>query len=344
MRRVVYYIFTICFLASCVSEETGLEIKDMGQVCVRVSGVEPDSKSIVSYDYERRVNDLQLLFFDTKNGDLVHYAHLFPGTSDPTESVYSLEPGTYDVWVLANGPSCESVTGLSEFLAKEVTLEYCSLDPQKGFLMTGTGVVNVRSGETSVTHVELSRMAVRVCVRNIINDMPEGYGPIHIKGIYLANVVAEQNMSGDGLPTMWLNQCGCVGGEKEQLIDGENYFPQMPQQTWRMIEWTLPKGATAEVEACVYGFENTCGDVLYSFPFTARSTVLVLIYSVVTPEGVAKTLYCPVVLREAFLRNMSYVIDLTLLNENDFEGCVIVSGYSILVSSWLTAGNGSFNI
>ena len=290
--------------------------------------------SIRSYteakDGEKKVNKLQVLVFDSQ-GVLNAYISQTSLTGSITTTL-----GAKKIWAVVNGPDLNKVLTESELKATALTLGSNAAD---SFVMTGSAEHTVTAGNSSC-NITVSRLVSRISLDSVTNNMPEALGELKIQGVYLSNVVGNQNMAGSAAATTWYNQEGRKDENplvKEHIIDGKTYMASVPALTYNGSALNIAHGVTNKTQGSwlFYTYPNTnlSGIKGFNSAFQAQSTALVVIATV---NG--KTQYYPVVLN----RNKSYSVDLTVTGlGSDDPNTKIEKGsatFSVTVEEW---GNGA---
>ena len=276
MKRFIYCL-ALCFSAvSCVMAETDASHggTGMGELVLTIRPGAPDSKDTDVPAYEQAVTDVQILAFDSQGG-LGLYLNAEAGIRDVS---LTLIEGEYDVWAVVNGPDCSETGSLEELTAKEVLLgDWNSTDPDKGLVMVGNSRVVVAAGRRTDAPVTVERLVSRVRVGSIMNDLPEEFGDIVVKGICLANVVGNQSIGGNASPEVWYNCYGSPTGVQGEYVDGSDVIAECADMTWREIGATIGHGETVDVEANLYSYRNEVREFpFFPSPFTGSGPVLFL--------------------------------------------------------------------
>lgn len=220
---------------------------------------------VTAYSYEKAVNRVQLLLF--KEGVRCDYTALEAGVSFPyTKNYPSLGAGSYQVYVVANGPDLRGVTSEDALHATSIHLSDCGLTDATGFVMMGGAPVQITPGVTARVAVPMRRFAARVRVTSIRNGLPAGYadnGAMTLKGIFLINALESWNLGGTGSPSGWVNLGGRTAG-RQASTERSDYIctaAQVPascrDQLFRTLSVAVARGATHSFDAaCLYTFPN----------------------------------------------------------------------------------------
>lgn len=328
--------------------EKELEEPEMGGLQIEITA-EAETKATAytaEQTCEKQINTLQILTF-LGTGASAHLAtyNYYDGLS-VTSGSYSvpsiaLAPGTYTVYAVVNWPTpLTNVKTLEALEAEAVDLSANSLKPNEGFVMAGkSGTVTVNSGANSPASISVSRLVSRVALATVSNKVPVAHGSIEVKGVFLSNVVGNQNVAGNAAISTWYNKMGRVDERtivEEHMINGTTYLASCPKLTYVGCNKTVANAASEEMNLCTYGFPNpTATDVTgYATTMSPRYTRLVVM---AVFDG--KEYYYPVKLPQ-IERNTAYTVDLTItgIGSTDPDVPVVKGNMSatITVASWAT--------
>ena len=305
----------------------------------------PMTRAVTAYTtaqtYESKVNKVQILIFSA-DGKLAAYKD--NGTA--LTGTISTTAGTKTVWAVINGPSLASVSTLSAFQATALDLSANSTNANTGFVMAGSTSCNVTTTGTVPCNISVSRLVSRVALVQITNALPPVYGAMKVERIFLANVVGNQNFSGNASPSTWYNKDGRADEATRNaahIIDGSTYKASCETLTYKGVSQSVANGAahTPSTPYLFYSFPNssTAAPSGFQSTFAAQRSVLTV---AATISG--KTYYYPVVLDNATLeRNKSYTVGLTItgLGSDDPNKPVEKGSLtaSITVSGWTAGAN-----
>ena len=216
-------------LAGC--EPAALDGPVAGKGAVVVSLASPATKGQSVPDYflpsETRLDAIDLLVY--QNGEKV-YGERFTSTNNGTLTV-TLDPGTYDICVVANAKTFDPKT-FSTYAAlksKPITLQdavpgaVAGNSGIQGMLMSGrvTSVTCV-AGETTTTTVPVERYAARVrlvTVTSAFADTPLAGSNPKLGGVWLENVRSAWSFDKTGSATGLVLPAG-------RLVNGTDAVPQ----------------------------------------------------------------------------------------------------------------------
>lgn len=192
MRKTISLILATAAvsLAACNKEaqpsvENG--VSEEGTIILSVAPQDgPVTRAVNAYTtaqaYESQVNRVQVFVFST-DGKINCYRDF---GKDLTGSV-SATSGAKTVYAVVNGPDLSAIGSLSELESKAVDLSANSVTASKGFLMAGKASCTVSSGTVSCS-VAVSRLAARVVLKSVTNNLPAAYGALKVERVFLANV------------------------------------------------------------------------------------------------------------------------------------------------------------
>ena len=180
--------------------------------------------------------------------------------------------------------------------------------------MAGSTSCNVTTTGTVPCNISVSRLVSRVALVQVTNALPPVYGTMKVERIFLANVVGNQNFSGNASPSTWYNKDGRADETTRNaahIIDGSTYKASCEDLTYKSVAQTVNNGASYNPSALLfYSFPNssTTAPAGFASSFAAKRSVLTV---VATVDG--KIQYYPVVLDSAVLeRNKTYTVGLTI--------------------------------
>ena len=347
MKKFIFFFVAALSFAACNHEQlevTGRPDSPKGTVYLSISDGELFSKasSTTSTDYEKVVKNVQVLVFD--ESDLL-VAYHDAGTTTSNITLYVAE-GAKDVWAVVNGPDLTSISNKDQLMRYAVTLSGNNdLTGTNGFVMSGHKSVTVSALTPASANIVVERLISRVRIAKVSNNLPTAYSSMTIEGIYLANVVGNQNLAGNASITTWYNKMGTSDGTKTKIIDGVTNMAELPAYTFNGTDKALANGASYEPGYYFYSYPNgTSTDVdEWSDPFTARMTRLIL------NVRINGTLYYyPVVLKQKLERNKSYDVEVSVVSlgsENPWEEIKKGSITTIItVKDWVAGASYSESI
>ena len=288
--------------------------------------------------YESQVNDVQILVFGS-DGAINFYKDLGSSTSGSINTT----AGTKSVWAVVNGPDLSGIGTLSALQATALDLSANSTTASAGFVMAGSSTATVSSGSSASCAITVSRLAARVALTSVVNNLPSSYGAITINRVFLSNVVGNQNIAGSAAVSTWYNKEGRADESTRNtahIIDGSTYKASCESLTYRNVGNSVSNGSslTPSTPYLFYSYANsaTTAPNGFSSSFAAQRSVLVV---VATVSGT--TYYYPVVLDDAVIaRNTAYTVGLTItgLGSDDPNKPVSKGNLtaSVTVSGWAT--------
>ena len=319
MRKTISLILATAAvsLAACNKEaqpsvENGVPEEGTIMLSVTPQGG-PETRAVNAYttaqNYESQVNRVQVFVFGT-DGKVNCYRDF---GKELTGSV-SATSGAKTVYAVVNGPDLSAIGSLSELESKAVDLSANSVTASKGFLMAGRSSCTVSTGTVSCS-VAVSRLAARVVLKSVTNNLPAAYGALKVERVFLANVAGNQNISGTAAVSTWYNK----EGRKDEtplvqghVIDGSTYTASCPELTFKTVGASVANNSSHEPSTpyIMYGYANssTATPAGFTASFSAQRTVLVV---AATVDG--KLCYYPVTLSKSTIeRNTTYTVALTI--------------------------------
>jgi len=338
-------------LAACSRSEAGPET-DSGTLLLEIN---PASIEVKASEYgeltelERTVNDYEVFVFNT-DGSLSR--HLYRQTGGEVGKTYqeslSLPAGEFRIYALLNGSGMGSkVESEDELLGLEIGL--AESNSRSGLLQLGSTSASVSMGEGTSVEIRALRIVARLHLDSVRNNLPAAYNDVQVTGFMLINVVGNENLGCSAIHSKWLNRYGrSTVGNRNSIIDGENYKASASALTWKTLSEKIPTGeASSALATNLYCFRNTLTNLPSGWKpeFEDCATVAVLITSI---NGT--TYYYPVRINEyiegAILPNYSYSMSLTLNNIGSKDPCEMIQlgdlNASISVDSWGDGGNADY--
>ena len=303
-------------LASCnvapLEEEGSSTLSGTINLSIAPEGNLP-TKAVNAYttalDYEETVGKVQVFVFDS-DGSVNYYNNL--GTS-MSESINTTQ-GEKSVWAIINGPNLGSITTLSALKEVTVDLSANSKNMGTGFVMVGSNTCTVGTSATTC-NITVRRLAARVALVSVKNQLPSGYGSLTINRVFLNNVVGIQNLEGTAAASAWYNKEGRADETtrvSDHIIDGSSYQASCPTLTFKAVGQNVASNGTytptsPDVFYC-YANDATAAPNGFTNPFAAQRTVLVVDASIGN-----RNYYYPVVLDDAVIvRNTTYTVAVTV--------------------------------
>lgn len=346
--------FAIAAAASC-NKNTGeklaavpLEDGPRGSIQINIApdiaGQTKASPYITTVAQETNIEDYQVLIF-RNDGSLARY---LSGTNDEPgfAELPSIEVpvGRYSVYAVANGPSAAAVTtkgALDELLAP--LAEY---NDSEKLVQYGMDTCTVTEDETEVVEVELARLVARIHLESVRNNLPAAYGSVRLKHVFLANVVANENLSCSTEPQTWYNRYARTSAQTPAIIDGSSNHADAEDITFKATNLDIAPGASITNVANLYCYKNDYSNTpgTYSAVFSPCATLCVL-----AMEIGGQTYYYPVNIADRMgdpnmiEANNSYSIAVTITNLGSTEPSIPVKKGSleirVYVGSWSNGGS-----
>ncbi len=326
-------------MQSCADEGAISVSLDLGKAMTRAA-----SEHVAMQDYEKQINTIDILVFDNGGASLaenpnkgVTHAYLRVGRSELTASAgntYKINPqiksiaGEKLVVAVVNCPDdLQHVANLDELKAWQIQLDDNSLSADEGFVMIGqtTAKVSPSNGTANPVAVSItaSRLAARVALVRVTNNLPSSYGELVIDRMFLSNVVGDYTLGGGAAdPVRWYNPLGRATEDpvvKEHVIDGVTYFAAAPKLTFDDAALTVANGSTADKTGVLaaprffYAFPNSTETDPATWPdtFEGAKTRLILSAEIKTDGEKATRFYYPVVI-PSLAANSTYDVSVTI--------------------------------
>jgi hypothetical protein len=303
---------SVLLLASCNKEENGTAVPlESYTVSIGVD-LGPATRAeayLDEQDYEKAVVSVQYLIFDG-DGKLAAYRSVT--TKDAQD--FNLKKGEKTVYAVVNGADLSSVTAESGLLGKVYSLTDDSTDASRGFQMVSDKYTVTVGKSTPATTVKVHRVAARVALVSVKNNLSVTPGALKIERVWLSNVAGEWSAADGFSAGTWYNKQGRSDDTQSHIIDGSSYRAQAEALTYRSIGEDVAKGGyyQPDVPDLVYGYPNS-SDVTpegwsASWPANGQRSLFVIAASV---DG---TLYYYPIVINSMESNKTYTIYATISN------------------------------
>ena len=287
-------------------------------------------------DYEKATNSVQYLIFD-EDGKLV--AHRDVATTDAQD--FNLKKGKKAIYVVVNGADLSGITAKSELLGRVYSLADDSRTASKGFQMVSDEYTVSVDKSTPATTVKVHRIAARVALVSVKNNLSLSPGALRVERVWLSNVAGDWGSSAPSVGT-WYNRQGRSDSEQSHIIDGSTYKAEAEAMTFKAIGQDIAKGglyqpASPDLFYCYPNASaNTPDGWTASWPADGQKTLCVIAASV---DG---TLYYYPVVINTVESNKTYTIYATISNKgSDDPNKPITSdaaSINVTVDPWESGG------
>ena len=311
-----FFFCLAVFAAFSVSCQKEASVPEEGLLCVDLRFDTPEVRSAAApvprnpdtteQPYEKNIRNVDILIFGHDGRlDLLYNA----GTSLASKD-FSVRIGAKVVWVIINGPDLSSVKRLSDFQTIQTRLDDNTINgPSQGFVMAGSGNCEVTTKGKASCSIEVCRFVSRIALTRVEIALPAAYPNLIIKNVLLANVVANQNLSGTEQPKTWYNKKGRT--ESGAIIDGfSGRTAACPALTFKHSGTTVSNRSSLPLPTpwFFYGYPNPTAEdpADVSGDFRAQPSRLI-----VTAEIDGTLYYYPVTL-PALERNKAYEVELSI--------------------------------
>lgn len=252
---------SVLLLASCSKEENGTAVS-LESYTVSI-GVDLGSATraeayLDEQDYEKATNSVQYLIFD-EDGKLV--AHRDVTTTDAQD--FNLKKGKKAIYVVVNGSDLSSVTTRSELLGKVYSLADDSRTASKGFQMVSDAKTVTVGKSTPATTLQVHRVAARVALVSVKNNLSVTPGALKIERVWLSNVAGEWSAADGFSVGTWYNRQGRSDDTQSHIIDGSTYKAEAEAMTFKTIGQDIAKGET---------YKPASPDLFYCYPNASANT------------------------------------------------------------------------
>ncbi len=340
-------------------------------VSVDLGGVMTKAQSTynVVKDYEKQVNDIQILVFNNDNagnnqqGAIQGYARITSsgsGEAQKSGNLIKVQAGKKRVYAVANcKDDLSTIANIQQLEEWQIQLEDNSTTATEGFIMAGFTDKNsnnadlvVSAGETANVSISLNRFTSRIALVRVENDLASTYGDLVIDQVFLSNVVGNQNISGSEAISAWYNPQGRVNEQTPNsahiIGSSDDMIATCPTLTYNGTALTVKKGSpqvyttenSKHTPYMLYAYpNNTATDVTsYQSNFSGAKTRLILSARIKTDGANYTRFYYPVVI-PALERNKSYDVSVKISGFGVTDPQEVISkgaiDATVTVSDWV---------
>lgn len=216
------------------------------------------SRGVSDYDFvldeEARVNDIQILVFDSMTGVLQRSAEM-DSVDDRCE--FAIPVGSKTVYALVNGPDVSKVRTLDALL--EMTDDLSDRNyMQDGFVMIGSGICDVESGETARPVIKVGRLVSRVVLRSVTCNIAKQYEAMTVDCVFLGNAALECSMGGESSGRV--NVGGYEDDMKSEPVGLSGVTGVCPEYLYRSMGCGIRVGQEYDQPVCMYCYPNETDD------------------------------------------------------------------------------------
>lgn len=346
MKKSLTILAALVLLCSCGERfESCLSYSEEPAGTITLSIGDATVTKAAATDGEKSINSLCLAVFGA-DGKLELFRNcnssdIQTASSDGLQ--LEVKSGTKCVWAVSNVDASKfsSVTSLNAF--RNVALYLADSSPSSLAMKAEVQNLGVEAGRTTAVTLNLERFVSRVSLVKVVNHLPESYGTLRVKSIFLANVVCNDNMCQNAGPQEWCNPLGHGGTvlSAGSVIGNGSVEAKYPELTFRAVGTDVANGSAGQISGkAVYGFRNASQTLpvprVNGFPEGGCKSVL---YVIATIGG---TDYWYPVIMDSLVSNYNYNVELTVTmpgqrpEDDDFgggvtKGCLEVG---ITVTDW----------
>ena len=325
MRKISIILASLACIYACEKPLSGPAAPEsvMGELNVSIERSDIDTKASYTtvLDEEKVEKRVSVLVFNKSNKRLDAYKEI---SSSSANCTMSIPTGEKVIYVVINGPSLSSITSESELNAIVDDFSSTSI-AANGLTMMGKNEATVSVGTSATVPVIVNRLASRIVLQGITNNIPAQYGKIRLESVFLANAYSKCTIG--GVSSDMVNMDGFEDGIAKTKPIGKNGNTGLcPSYLYKSIGSDL-----------LVGSNNSAPYILYAHPNSSATYTKLMLY--VTYGGNLSGYY-PVELNKKLKANTTYTISLTLKNvpvpdpDDNFE--VGSSSITITVKDWTT--------
>ena len=204
MKRIDTFalVLAAAIIQACTAGD--MDSPGYGTIHFSIEDCTDTRSNTASEPYETAIHSLQVIVADS-DGKIESCREL----GDMESCDIPAKPGDKTVLAIANGPSFQNCSSISQVLGTEIGLtQWNSI--ADGFVMSGRRQCRVAVDSVSTLGMNLTRYVSRVRFASVTSRLPVQYGSLTITGVMLSNAAGNQKISGDGHVTTWHNAGGRV--------------------------------------------------------------------------------------------------------------------------------------
>ena len=243
-----------CNVTDPVSDQGGVESVKSGTLSVSVEYESMKTKAPTEYtselNEEKMIRDVTVLVFDKSTGQLSAYDKL---NSLAEEIVFTVSAGEKTVYVLVNGPDLGSVRNIEQMLQVVDDLNSGKLNDD-GLAMLGCEDCYVSAKNPAEPVVIVRRLAARVVLKKVTNNIPGQYGKMTVDCVYLGYANLKQSLSGN--VTGMANLNGYADEDMTKPIGKDGEVGAAATYLYRSIGKDIAVGASSDEKYHMYCHPN----------------------------------------------------------------------------------------
>ncbi len=247
-----------CVKANDVKVGQDEVVGESGSMRVSVCHDSPAVRSIADYQRllteESAVHKVNVLVFDRQSERLEQSATM---TSLSEECMFDLPVGEKLVYAIVNGPDVSRVQNVDQLLALKDDLSLRN-SSQQGFVMSGSQVCKVSTGEVAKPEIVVARQVARVELRSVKCNVAAQYGSMTVDCAFLANAYSVQTLS--GAVSSMVNVGGYADQQKLNPIGFNGIEGACPEYMYRGLDVMLMLNESMSDPVYMYCQPNAGGE------------------------------------------------------------------------------------
>jgi hypothetical protein len=394
MKRIVLFLASAALViaaASCNKVENPVEQSGEGEYTevtfnVNVDGVDVQTRAagnLTGSESENKLTTVDILVFEHSSGKMAAYKQYDANqiSADGGMTMKLKTDVSYTIYAFANAAlyEPENITDESSLLEQELYLssDNRNINDDYGLCAMSDAIVKAFTDDNMTLDITVKRIAARIRLVNVTNNLPAAAGDVTIKSVFLSNVAGSWGNVDNYECSIWYNTYGRVmevtGTGIESAGEIEVKFPvigvdgaaaELSFVTFKSItDVSLAAGNSYTSPVSLYCYANNSENVPDGFgdpliddtkkadvwrSFDGQHTMLV-----VETEIGGETYYYPIDLNKRIVdnaggcpgieRNKTYDVSLTINNygspdEPNREISTLTAGYTVEVGEWGDGG------
>jgi hypothetical protein len=352
MKRFTVILCTAALVAAAAScnklnQSENIQPVDEGQKAavtlgVKVEGVDVITKAgdLAGQEYEKQVNKTSFFVFNSDGSKLEAYKAVSAASAEMSLKLNE----AYKVYALVNYNGSSDLTAIQNedaLKALAMNLKDDSRTAATGFQMLSEANSKTFTDADLKCELTVSRIAARVRLVKVANNLPAAAGAITVDAVYLSNVVGNWAITAPALD--WFNKMGRNSTTKASIGAEET----VKVQTYQAVGKSVAVGAEDATVSNLYCYANSSTVIPAGWKdsgYAGEQTMMVI----ETTIGGVKYYY-PVnisnrVTPKEIQRNYTYDVAVTINNygstdEPDKEIATSTMTVSVKVAEWQDGGD-----
>jgi len=175
---------------------------------------------------ENKISNYELLIFNS-NGEQVNAQptkadYSKAGSGSITLDAFNLPEGSYTFYAIVNSDGLVRTNSSTLEALKDIAVDLKTYNDATDLIQVGSVAKTIEANKESSVTVEVKRLVSRVNIATVTNNVPEAWGKMQLKYMYLTNVPGNQNIGCDAATTTWENPWGMTAIPGKTWVTASN--------------------------------------------------------------------------------------------------------------------------